>query len=560
MKHYYNIIPSIRLPRNAPADFTYSHDQSIAPDTLVSIPFRHSRSKGLVYQEVKRPPFPTKSIRTVHNSFPSGFSHFLTSVASTTTDHPGTILKLSLLHSKPLAEVTTSDVKNNLQKTGQYIYPTFEKRLEWLLNQATLTQGRNERMLIVIPSQFEATRIGELLSQRLQQFIVLNPNALRSAANHRSSFCLVTTRIGCLLPIRFDHIICDDEPNSLYIHTEPSPAYDTRTILELRATHLRERITFSGYSLSCATQFTTRNKKIQTSTTDHNNRIVWIPTEHVERIPKTPITTKLIDELQSSRGHIGIIAPSLAFSRSVTCASCGFKPLCPSCDRAMTAINDYQLTCPRCQTRDTVPPFCPNCSGSSFKYSGFGATRLLPILSQSARIQSSNLHSISFWNLEQELETHAITTLCITDLDAIIPTSYDGLETVIHRLIKLLIQYQTINMLIQIRSDRIRQSMSNVETFFSNEHTLRKQLKLPPFGTLIHVRYYNSKTTKPLSFEQAQLKLCECLHLTNDHIQSLEQKKRKHPFYTFLVRLDHEQHRAVEWKKLPPEFHCLTYR
>lgn len=573
MVRYYTVIPATRLPRTAPDEYTYAYsdDSDLETNTLVSIPFRNATTPGLITGTTRhKPPFTVKSIKkVVRDNLPPHFPQFLFELSRLTFEHPGTLLRLSLLHASHHAEPLPLHNKNHLNKINKtkiHQYQSMDERVAWLTTRAQKASTNNRTLLIVIPNVFEATLVSELMNTNgVSCALFTGSNSNRTRVNTPSfASCLVSTRVGCLLPFAFNEIICDDEPNDLHIHNEPSPPYDTRTVMLLRASILKESLTYSGYSLtlSIQTYLNTNIGKDDTPTIPHNNPVKWISIPNNLRVNKTPITEAALEALQDIHNHnLTIVAQSSGYSKIVTCNSCGFKLTCPSCGRPCYASTSEELQCSRCSINSSIPPFCPICSGHSFRYRGFGAFRVKEVLS---KIKTFNypITLTSFGQFEQGIKSQPPSSLFIPHADSLLPPTFDGEEQFYHRLIKLILQTRPQKLVIQYSSERLKNNVENPHSFMLSEQQLRVKLNLPPKRTLLQLRYYSPNVNKKrqLSFEQAKHALSTIFTVEDTDIQGVEQQKRRLPYYLFYLRIDPLRLLTIEWKKIPVGFHCLQCR
>jgi len=573
MVQYYNIIPAIKLPRDAPHEYTYAHsgDTMLEPNSLVSIPFRKSITHGLTINVTKKPPFKVKTIKSFIQNLPPGFSEFLSAFSKLTFEHPSSLLRLFLIHSKHLPKHFPSPnrvlVKNTTITTHEY--RTTNERVKWITAQARKATERRKTLLIMIPNRSEAAAISEHINkQNIPCFLFTGsrPNQTDNQAI-QPPYCIISSRIGCLLPTAFDETICDDEPNELYIHNEPSPSYDARTVMALRSSLLHESLTFSGYSLSLAARAQsdfkpTRRPKPKIPVQNH---IQWISIPKNQRIPKTPITEKLLETIANESKDVMLVTRTTGYARIVSCSSCGIDLRCPDCEQPFRSIDDYNLRCQRCSTTSAIPPFCPMCSGSTFRYLGYGANRIIEIIRNAMPNQTPFIHSTTYQQFEQciaERSSQHPYIVIIPLADTFLSSEFDSQEMMYHRLLKLVAQTRPNPIIAQYVSERIPRDFNTLDAFFERERRLRNALALPPKKTLLRIRYYNPRISKKrqLPYEQAYTTLNSIFHVENGNIQGISQKKRGFPFYIFYVRIDNRQLAEVDWKKLPSGFHLQQCR
>ncbi len=573
MVNYYTVIPAVKLPRAAPDEYTYLYPNGspLKPNTLVSIPFRKSTTKGLITGTTRKPPFSVKPIKNVIRSLPPRFSEFLIALSRLTFEHPGTLLRLSLLHKVegPQLSLIGSNRSKINSKTSIKQYQTTEERISWIITRARQATKLNRALLIIIPNVFEASLISDRINDHnIPCILFTGSNTTQSSVRTPPSYhCVVSTRIGCLLPFAFNETICDDEPNELYIHNEPSPAYDARTVMELRTSFLNESLTYSGYSISLAAHSLHDIRRPNNSKfrIPDRNSLQWVSIPNNLRYPKTPFTEPTIEKLTEAPKDVIVITRAGGYARSVACASCGYELQCPLCERPFRSISDHQLQCPRCSALSTMPPFCPVCSGPTFRYQGFGANRVTEIISKVLPDPASSVTSTTFQQFEQRLAERPLErsySVVIPCADALISPEFDGQEMVYHRLVKLCAQTHPNPIVAQYFSERLRNDFEQITVFFERELALRKSLKLPPNKTLLRIRYYHPRASKKnqLSFEHAQRTIASILGVEYGDMQCISQKRRGLPYFLFYARIDPKSVDTIEWRKIPVGFHCQQCR
>lgn len=561
MKQYYPIIPILRLPRTLPASFTYSSEASLHRGALVRVPFRGKEVYGIVAsKEVDRyRSFRVLSVKKIENySLPDWYCTFVERLPVSMFEHPGTILKAVLnkvawrkLASAPALNSLHTVDRRRATRTSRVTlapYSCSEERLSFLSRSIAESHKRKRSLLIMIPSFPDAQRIFHMLQREFSELIFIHgatPSSRMTAALLSEKFRLIlTTRIGVFLPVRFDVIICDDEPNPLYQQREPAPTYDAREIARIRVTCSGERLVFAGYSL-----------RFNNSTIANYHRIgippLWVDMKHVAHSEFLLISESVREKI--SQVPLLFLTSGKFFSRRVSCAVCGLVFQCPNCDRPYQAVDEHALLCPSCGKRDSMPPFCSACSGTKFFYPRIGAPqvkiRLRSLLDTSAAFDVCALSEVD------RLELSQFHTIVIVSLDTLMTHEFNSFENLAHSLIKLQKIFHG-QLVIQYRSEQLREQVSNLKSAFTSDLETRRKLSYPPFGDLYTIRY-SPRSKKHLSENEAKKLIAGLISVIDEHIVSWSTKKRGLPYMTFNVKL--AKGHPFDWKKLPQDFHIFKY-
>lgn len=282
-----------------------------------------------------------------------------------------------LLHGAPASgktEIYIHLIKECINRGGQALL---------LVPETGMTRRLTRRL-----KQYFGSSMGTYHSQCSNFERVETYNHLLSDDNPYS--LIVGVRSAIFLPFkRLDLVIVDDEHDSAYKQTDPSPRYNGRdTAVYLAALHRAKTL------LGSATP------SIDTYANCHFGKygLVTLAERYDASVPPTPV--ELIDMVKCRRqrrlkGHFSLemieaIRAAVAarhqvivfqnrrgFAPYAECSDCGYVPRCPNCDVSLTVHNQtHALTCHYCGHTEPWTETCPKCGKPTLTTHGFGTEQV----------------------------------------------------------------------------------------------------------------------------------------------------------------------------------------
>jgi primosomal protein N' (replication factor Y) len=182
-------------------------------------------------------------------------------------------------------------------------------------------------------------------------------------------------------------VIIDEEQDSSYKNNS-SPYYDAKWVAEKRCEIEKALLIQGSATPNIETLYRAGKGEyeyLNISERIHQSQhpeliIVDMKREYNERYRGGIFSKYLLDELgntiEKKRQSI-IFLNRRGYAPAVVCKSCGENIKCPNCNITLVYhSSNERLNCHWCDYRQKVPPYCPECSGSTFKYSGIGTERV----------------------------------------------------------------------------------------------------------------------------------------------------------------------------------------
>lgn len=182
-------------------------------------------------------------------------------------------------------------------------------------------------------------------------------------------------------------IIIDEEQDSSYKNNS-SPYYNAKWVAEKRCEIENALLIQGSATPDVETLFRAGKGEyeyLNISERIHQSQhpelvIVDMKREYNERYRGGIFSKYLLDELGSTiekKRQSIIFLNRRGYAPAVICKSCGENIKCPNCNITLVYHASIEkLNCHWCDYRQEVPPYCPECSGSTFKYSGIGTERV----------------------------------------------------------------------------------------------------------------------------------------------------------------------------------------
>lgn len=261
----------------------------------------------------------------------------------------------------------------------------------------TCEKGKNTLVLvpeIALTRQLK-NRLEKVFNNRLLVFhskqTIAQKKALYSKLNQSSdkTYIILGTRSALFLPPNnLGLIIVDEEHDSSYKQTDPSPRYNGRDAAIMLATLLKIPILLGSATPSFETIYNIRRgkyKEIGLTSKYHKGidpKVEVIDMNMVNRMKnnKGSFSIKLLNEIKSTvdRGEqVMVFRSRRAYSPVVQCSECGSIPKCPKCNVPLSYHKfNNSLECHYCGYRKKFTPICPECRQSTLVNKGAGTEKI----------------------------------------------------------------------------------------------------------------------------------------------------------------------------------------
>ncbi|MFA6533941.1 MAG: primosomal protein N' [Patescibacteria group bacterium] len=418
---FVDLIPLLRLPKKLSL-FTYSVPSAlegfVRVGQVVEAPFRGKKIQAVIKEVKEKSDFNPKYIKPLQKiADPEAlFTPEQFSLADWLTDYYATALPLvikSMMPKMPKRQVAVKDFKVNWDKftAAKILTPKLAARNlllfttnnylnNFLFSAIKATAGQ---ILILAPEIADLPALGRLLSpaRREQTAVVhseLNKNQYAAAWRRillGEARVVVGTRSAIGLPFKqLKLIIVTAEHESSYKQWDQNPRYDARAAAEKLAEIFCAKIIFASPSPRVETYY---------QTTVGAGQLIKEPKNQVKTVTvdlKTerqggnysPLSGRLNAALLSAKQKkqkAVLYLNQRGLARAVVCGECGFVFNCPHCLLPLPLHQGGFLKCHHCNLQSPLPAACPNCRGTSFKFSGSGTEKLekeLPAIWPGAKI------------------------------------------------------------------------------------------------------------------------------------------------------------------------------
>lgn len=264
-----------------------------------------------------------------------------------------------------------------------------ERTLTDLLSRAA---SRNEHTLLLFPTVRDASRLCRTAPGASKPTLFTTDLADRErleawlAVRRGVAKVVVGTRIAITLPFpKLDAIVVVDDADSNHKEREQSPRFDSRWVSRWLSERFGAHRVVVSASPSVEQWYESKENRwiVERQPSPTHPRVIVTDIREERRAGNfSPIPASLesaIEQALTANRHTLLIMNRRGFARSVSCSDCGHLARCRNCGMPLVSHGDEQagkLSCHRCGTIAELPPFCPHCGGSRFRYHGVGTERL----------------------------------------------------------------------------------------------------------------------------------------------------------------------------------------
>jgi primosomal protein N' (replication factor Y) len=235
---------------------------------------------------------------------------------------------------------------------------------------------------------------------------------------------ILGTRSSIFLPFsRLGLIIADEEHDSSFKQSEPSPRYNARDMAVVLGSQHMCPVLLGSATPSYESYFNAQSGKyglVALSKKFGNAPVPEIAIADMRRAWKrremrsvlTPELFSGIVEALNAGEQIILFQNRRGYSTFMECADCGHIPVCPNCDVSLTChLNQNRLICHYCGYKREIPGTCSTCGSKEIKNRGLGTEKAeteISTLFPNARISRMDMDTTqtrtSFTRIIKDLE------------------------------------------------------------------------------------------------------------------------------------------------------------
>lgn len=536
---YYAITPLVHLPRSADTTFTYQSDDTLPIGSLVKIPFRNKKVRGVVIADVKKKPsYPTKKVLSSITTYPYFFDYELALAQ-----------KISVYYLTPLAEVLKLFLPDRLslklllsfkrsrerisKKTiapDFFTQTTYANDLPLLISSFQKDIANKGTVLFLVPTLATLQPVIANLKERLPKVEILAFHSKLTSQEYENVFTKITSekplicvglRQSLFLPFQsLKRIVMFDAAHDAYKQWDLHPKYHVRELLDIRNEILPTPTTICSFIHSYTDH--ARAKK-QMLTIPEPSWDVFTKAHFIGRTREpfayNPIDTRLQSTIQETNENWLFFLNRKGYKRLIVCRDCGWEARCPQCDLILIQKSENLLVCSRCNYQDKLPLSCPKCHGTNLSGYGVGIDSLKTFIESFTLGKKAHILDTApttSAGLEKKQLLIATDTLLsipaqplfknvvIINADAERSLPYWNAEEVFIQKVWKLANFTSEDGALHIQSN---QPEACAELFAKNLYrthierilAMRKKLYYPPFGTIFLLTKKLKKDEKPIN-------------------------------------------------------------
>lgn len=568
--YYYDVL--IRSASGPKTRLTYHSPIQLVAGRIVKAPLLRRQVTGLVLGETKQPKFNTKlATPIVEESLPEASLKLLEWLAQYYGVDPALALRqliptnLPKRPKLPEAAVASERGFKNYRPTPEQVkaidgiargvsttyllhgQTASGKTLVYReLAKPVLAQGKS--VIILLPEIALTPQLAADFSDLSEQLFISHSGLSESqrqriwlyCLQQDSPFLMIGPRSTLFYPYQNLGLIILDEAHETSYKQDQAPRYQAQTVAAQLAKYHGAKLVLGSATPRISDYWLAKAKDapILSLTRHHPRRpkLTIIDQRQSDEFSQSRIlSNQLINRLQAvhaSGGQSLLYLNRRGTAAMVICAQCGWVPLCPRCEIAMSLHHDIQrLICHQCGRQNPVPINCPVCKSSELIYRGAGTkaverevARLLPD-AKLKRFDSDSPAAESFSRLYKQVRDKKIDILVGTqglanglDLPALKLVGVVSADSELYlpdfsaaeRAFQLLFQVigragrrgggevviQTHNPYHPAIAYAMQQ---DYEGFYAQELAIRKKHKYPPFGYLLALIVRSKSIAKGLS-------------------------------------------------------------
>jgi primosomal protein N' (replication factor Y) len=426
MQYYEVFVADIKYKGDVP--LTYSYEDELTPNTLVTVPLRKHYVNGLIYRKVKKPNFIAKPIKTIVSStaLPSRTIDLAKWISEYYISNLGEALKLFSLpqpairikseaptgdnyepHQLSLEGPLTDEQSNavaqikNTKRSTVLLHGdtgTGKTRVYIELTKSELESGRS--VIILTPEISLTSQLVLSLKKQIGSPIFIFHSQLTysqrkkiwlSVLESSQPLVIIGARSALFSPIGSLGLIILDEAHEPSYKQDQKPRYHASRVASQIALTSGAKVILGTATPLVSDYFIARqynsivrmkklamggNVKIITGVIDKKDRSNFtrdsnLSNDLLESVAKTISNNKQVLIYLNRRGS----------ARLILCNSCGWQMLCPNCYVSVVYHGDiHKVRCHICGFTHKAPEKCPQCSNLDIIYTSIGTKSLADTL------------------------------------------------------------------------------------------------------------------------------------------------------------------------------------
>ena len=278
------------------------------------------------------------------------------------------------------------DLYNNLSRKPFLFYTNDDDFANELYLDICIDNILNDKkVLIVTPTLIANYGVYNYLREHLRGFAVLNFSSDMSNSDFYANYLrltsgdvevVVTTKVGCFLPIdNIGAIIVVDEPNFNYI-SEMTPKYNVVEMMKFRANYHEAKIILSSNPLTVENYYNYFQAKynLLKYIVKNENKATLVNMYDEMVVNEGVISRELqgkIKETLDSNNQVMLILNARGYANHLVCRHCGHVATCPKCNIPLTYYKDKdEVRCRYCGSK--LESYKCVCGEDSYSMLGMG--------------------------------------------------------------------------------------------------------------------------------------------------------------------------------------------
>jgi len=437
MRYYEVLIADGRYHSSAP--LTYSFDDLLPNLSVVSVPLRNRTVTGYVLNEVSKPPFGVKPIKTKLSDNPlpyhciqlaewlrdyycCTFGEALRQFAPAATvirrgasaPEPAPLLATEEDMDQPLTDQqqrAIDEIKNS-PSTSILLHGqtgSGKTRVYMELAQQTIEAGRS--VVILVPEIALTTQLSQIASKKLSSEVIILHSELSAAERKKIWFrfleskkpvTVIGPRSALFVPLENLGLIIVDEAHEPAYKQEQAPRYHSLRVASQLGFLTGSKVVMGSATPNIADYYVAAQKDSVVEMREQAKASDWsdVKTEVIDLKDRTKfkknhyLSDSLIAEINhtlAAKKQALIYYNRRGSARIILCDKCGWQLLCPNCDISLVYHSDqHTARCHICGHSEVPPPQCPVCSNPEIVYKSIGSKALFDEVQKlfpSARVQ-----------------------------------------------------------------------------------------------------------------------------------------------------------------------------
>lgn len=426
--HYYEVlIADGRYHSSAP--LIYSSSELLDNLSVVSVPLRNRMVTGYVINQVSKPVFSVKPIKTTLSA--SLLPYHCIQLAEWIRDYycctygealrqfapASTVIRRSAIDDLPLLSTPSIDLEEKLTMQQQNALDSIAKfpsttmllhgqtgsgktRVYLELAQATLRAGKS--VILLVPEIALTAQLVSVAAKKIKHQTIVFHSDLSSAERKKLWFTILESdkplliigpRSALFVPLESLGLIIVDEAHEPAYKQEQAPRYNALRVASQLGLLTGSKVVMGSATPSITDYYVAskRNSIIEMPSQARESSKFNVNSEVIDlrdkaQFKKTPyLSDRLsmaISQTLDEKQQVLIYYNRRGSARIILCENCGWQLLCPHCDVSLVYHNDQHLArCHICGHSETPPKQCPQCSHPEIIYKSIGSKTLHQIIS-----------------------------------------------------------------------------------------------------------------------------------------------------------------------------------